>query len=94
MTSEELEQDLKEVNDRLTEFAEREEKLTNKEWRLQQRLLKEKQLLERIKQARVTQNNIQEIKLMTEYSVLKAASTQHPIINYLMQIKIRSNIWG
>lgn len=94
MTPEELEQSLKELNDQLAELARQEPKLTNKEWRLQQRLLKEQNFLVKIKHARETGNSVQEYKLLAEYSVLKEASKRHPIINYIMQIKARSQIWG
>jgi hypothetical protein len=94
MTFEELEQALKDLNSVLAELAEREDTLSTKEWRQQQWLLREKQYLEKIKQAKEARNTIQEIKLLAEYSALKEASTRHPIINYLIQLKTRSNIWG
>lgn len=93
MTTEELEQSLKELDDQLSELARREPKLTNKEWRLQQRLLKEQSFLVKIKHAKETRNSGQEYKLLAEYSVLKEASKRHPILNYIMQLKARSQIW-
>lgn len=94
MTSEELEQAFKEVNDQLDELPKSNVKLTNKQWRLQQRLFKQKDLLEKIRKAKETQNTQHEIILLTQYNVLKDASTRHPIINFIMQLKLRSTLWG
>jgi hypothetical protein len=93
MTSEELELALKETNDKLVELSKREAKLTNKEWRLQQNLIKEKNLIEKIQKARESQDTRREAYLTAQYNFLKDARTRNPIINYLMQLKIRSQIW-
>jgi hypothetical protein len=94
MTSEELEQVFKEVNDQLDELPKSNVKLTNKQWRLQQRLFKQKDLLEKIRKAKETQNTQHEIILLTQYNILKDARTRHPIINFIIQLKLRSTIWG
>ena len=94
MTSEELEQSFKQVNDQLDELPKSNIKLTSKQWRLQQRLFKQKDLLEKIRKAKETQNTQHEIILLAQYNVLKDASTRHPIINSIMQLKLRSIIWG
>lgn len=94
MTSEELEQAFKQVNDQLDELPKSNIKLTSKQWRLQQRLFKQKELLEKIRKAKETQNNQHEIIFLAQYNVLKDASTRHPIINFIMQLKLRSIIWG
>jgi|WetSurMetagenome_2_1015567.scaffolds.fasta_scaffold170131_2 hypothetical protein len=93
MTSEELELALTEVNDKLVELSKHEAKLTNKEWRLQQSLIKEKNLLEKIQKARESQDTRREAYLTAQYNFLKDSRTRHPIINYLMQLKMRSQIW-
>ena len=94
MTSEELEQSFKQVNDQLDELPKSNIKLTSKQWRLQQRLFKQKDLLEKIRKAKETQNTQHEIILLAQYNVLKDASTRHPIINFMMQLKLRSTTWG
>jgi len=94
MTSEELEQSFKQVNDQLDELPKSNIKLTSKQWRLQQRLFKQKELLEKIRKAKETQNTQHEIILLAQNNVLKDASTRHPIINFMMQLKLRSIIWG
>jgi hypothetical protein len=93
MTFEELEKALKEVTEKLTELAIRENSLSNKEWRLQQRLLKESGLLERIKNAKESNNKPEEVKLLTQYNMLKDAYGRNPVISYLMQLRMRSQIW-
>jgi phosphoenolpyruvate-protein kinase (PTS system EI component) len=94
MTAEELDQAFKEVNDQIDELPKSDVKLTSKQWRLQHRLFKQKDILEKIRKSKETQNTQHEIILLAQYNVLKDASTRHPIINFIMQLKLRSIIWG
>lgn len=94
MTSEELEQALIELNDQLKDLDLPEAKLTRKNWMLKNRLLKEKDYIEKIQQAKESRNTLREANLLADYNVFKEAYTRHPIINYIMQLKIRSRIWG
>jgi hypothetical protein len=92
MTNEELELAFTDINTKLTRFGP-EQKLSNQEWRQQQSLKREKNLLENIKKARDTGNSQHEIKYMAQYMVLKDERKMNPFFKYLMQLKIRSQVW-
>ncbi len=92
MTTEELELNLKEVNEKISQFGP-EEKLSNQEWRKRRLLLREKELLESIIKAREEGRSRQEAKDMTQYILLKDDTKMHPIFKYLMHLKIKSHLW-
>ncbi len=94
LTDQELKAYLEETNAKLIKLAQPENKLTNQEWRELQRLRQEINLLEKIQKARLRGNITQEASATSEYYFLKDSKKRNPIINYLMQIKLRSHIWG
>jgi hypothetical protein len=93
VTSEELDLEKKEVNDQLVEFSKPGVELTNKQWRLQVRLNRELILLDKIKKARENKNSQQEINLTAQYNIQKEGRSRHPILDYIMQLKMRSHVW-
>jgi hypothetical protein len=92
MTDEELNLALTDVTAKLAKFGP-EEKLSNPDWRQQQRLKREKYLLESIKKARESGNPQQEIKQMAQYTILTDERKMNPFLKYLMQLKVRSQLW-
>jgi hypothetical protein len=92
MTTEELELNLKEVNEKISVFGP-EEKLSNQEWKQRRLLLREKELLESIKKAREEGRSRQEVKDMTQYLLLKDDTKMHPFFKYLMHLKLKSHLW-
>jgi hypothetical protein len=92
MTDEEIELALQEVTARLEQFGP-EEKVNNKEWRQYVQVRKEKDILNNIKKARATGNYRQESKNLMEYHLLKNSKDMNCILRYLLQVKLRSQIW-
>jgi hypothetical protein len=92
MTDAELTLALADINAKLAVFGP-EEKLSNPEWRQQQHLKREKILLESIKKARESGNPQQEIKHLAQYTIMKDERKMNPFLKYLMQLKIRSQLW-
>ncbi len=93
MTNEELEKMLQEVNEKLAKFGP-ENKLSNQEWRQYVRLKQEKDLLVNIQKCRTNGNATQEIKHLSQYSLMKDSNKMNPFLRYIMQLKLRSHIWG
>jgi hypothetical protein len=94
MTPEELELALKEVSERLDELSKLETKLTKVEWQLQHRLIEEQDILQQLKKAHESNNLTKEGNLLAQYNLIKDAESRHPIINYLIKLRLRSFIWG
>lgn len=93
MTNEELEKALKEVNEALANFGP-EKTLTGQEWRDQNRLKMEKDLLVSIQKSRENGNANQEFKSLSQYALMKDSRKMNPFLRYIMQLKIRSFFWG
>ncbi len=93
MTNEELEKSLKEVDEKLTKFGP-ENTLANQEWRQQVKLKQEKDLLINIRKSRENGNATQEVKQLSQYVLMKDANKMNPFIKYIMQLKLRSHLWG
>ena len=93
MTQEELDAAIKEVDDKLLLLPEEGKKLTNKEWRQQVRLKQEKEVLVKIKKAIQNGDTHQEIKQTAQYMLLRDSKKMHPIISYILQLKLRSHVW-
>jgi hypothetical protein len=93
MTDEELKKELDAVNEKLAGLGP-EEKLSNAQWRQQQQLKREKDLLLNIQKARQNNDTRGEAKHMTGYTLLKNNHNMNPFLRYLMQLKLRSQIWS
>jgi hypothetical protein len=92
MTNEELELALKEVNGKLAQYGP-DNKISGKEWRRKMKLQREHSLLENIKKAKEKGNATQEARNLMQYHLHKEDAKMNPVIRYIMQLKMRSQIW-
>jgi len=93
MTDPELESEFKNVNERIAAFGP-EDKLNRKEWRQLIQAKKEKEILEEIRKAREKGDSLRESKNETLLVMTREESRMNPVMRHLMQIKLRSHIWG
>jgi len=93
MTLEEIELEIKQIDEKLTAFPENDKKMSNKEWRQQVRLRQEKDALEKVRKAKQNGDSNQEVKQMAHYMLLKDSRKMNPFLSYIMQLKFRSHIW-
>ncbi len=92
MTNEELELAINEVNGKLAKYGP-DNKISGKEWRQKSRLQREHALLENIKKAKENGNLSREGKCLMQYNLYKEDTKMNPFIRYIMQLKMRSQIW-
>lgn len=88
----ELDLNVNELDEKIAKFAS-DEKLSNKEYRDKRTLIREKELLVNIKRARENCNSSREAKLMLQYTFLKDEGKMNPFFKYILQLKLRSQIW-
>ncbi len=93
MTEEEIEKAISEVKEKLAAIPDSEKKLSGKEWRQYLRLKQEEEILGKIQKARKTGDLQQEAKHTAHYCLFTDSKNMHPVLRYIMQLKIRSNIW-
>jgi hypothetical protein len=92
MTNEELELALNEVNGKLAQYGP-DNKISGKEWRQKSKLQREQALLENIKKAKQRGNISQESKNLMQYNLYKEDTKMNPFVRYIIQLKMRSQLW-
>ena len=90
MTDEELTEEIQRLSEDIERLS-KAESLTIKEKRRQRILPLEKELLQRIKQAREKKDGNAEFRYGMDYAVLTTFEDKHPILMHLARIKLRWN---
>jgi hypothetical protein len=92
MTNQELDQALTEVKAEIEGLGP-EKELTNRQWRRRIRLVERREVMEKIRKARLQSDLSREAQLMAFYQLLLRESTMNPFWYYLSRLKIKSTIW-
>ena len=93
MTDEELQQTIQEVSENLDKLSDPDQPLTKKEERRRRILLYNKEILQKIKEAREKHDIRQEHIHTLTYGLLTSLGEKHPYLMYLLQSKFRWSIF-
>jgi hypothetical protein len=92
MTNEELEQNIKEVDDKLVQYGP-DDQLKGRQWREKMQLKREHDLLESIRKDKDKGNYSQEAKHIVQYNLIREDHHMNPVFRYILRMKLRSQIW-
>ena len=91
MTDEEIQQEIQNLNETIDKFS-KSDSLTKQEKRRQYILPLQKEVLQRMKQAKEKKDQSQELKCNLDYALLEEFGEKHPILLHLARMKLRGHI--
>jgi hypothetical protein len=91
VTDEELQKTIEEMSREIKELSAPEKSLSPEEKKRGHLLLMKKDTLEKIQQARQSNNPSQEMRLSATYSLLCSFGEKHPLLLHFMRNKLRWN---
>jgi hypothetical protein len=93
MTDEEIQQEIQKLSESLDKLADPDKPLSKEERKHKYMLLLQKETLEKLKQARETNNKRQEFENAAMYGVLTSWGEKHPFLLHLARIKLKWTIF-
>ena len=92
MTLQDLEKALIKVKAEISIFS-NVNKISNQQRRQKTRLLQQRDVLEKIQQARAKSDLSREAHLTAYYNLLVQEKNVNPVIHYIMKLKFKSTLW-
>ena len=93
MTDEELEQEIQNLSEAIDKLSKSKEPLTKQEKRRKHILPLQKDILQRMQQAKEKKDRNQELKCNMDYALLEEFGEKHPLLLHLARIKLRGHIF-
>ena len=93
MTDEELQQELQDISESLDKLSNSDKPLTEQEKRRKHILLLKKETLQKIREARVKKDLMQERDLTVTYGLLTSMGEKHPFLTGFLRTKFRWHVF-